>query len=213
MAFSGEASDDVSGGGGFIKQPGTYHFVITQVFEGQGKKKKDGSRKPVDGFTVEMDALAGSVEGCQGCNHAETFFAPSPTSSEAAQLAKKRAITAFLMATGLLKPEQLGKPFSVDLDNAVEKQVVMKLVKQMEKDGDGNYTVETDFLQLDYASVYHVDDPEVAAVPKNADAIGMIDQADRHDASWFSWKKKSGGGQSQQATAAASAASDLNDII
>lgn len=212
MAFSGTASDDVSGGGGFINEPGTYHFVITQIHEGMGKKKKDGSRTPVDGFTVEMDCLAGTEKGCEGSSHNETFFAPSPQSSEAAQLAKRRAITAFLIASGLMTPDQLGKPFSVDLDAAVERQIVMKLVKQMEKDGEGNYTVETNFLQLDYASVYHVDDPQVKAVPKNADALGMIDKEHRHDESWFSWKQKSGGG-SQQAAAATAAASDMDDII
>lgn len=214
MGYTGEAPESVSGGGGFLDQPGTYHFVVSQAFDDQGKRKKDGSRSAISGCTLELACLSGTVEGCEGKSHSETLFYPSPQGSEKANEVKKRALAALLIACNQMKPENLGGSMSIDqsvLDAIVQRetQIVMKLRQQMENDGNGNYTVATKFLELDYANVYHVDDPEVAAIPKNSEAINLIPPAHRHTEDWFAFKKNAGVGQ----PVAASAASYFDDIV
>lgn len=212
MGYTGEAPESVSGGGGFLDEPGTYHFVVSQGFDDQGKRKKDGSRSPISGCTLELVCLGGTVEGCEGKSHSETLFYPSPNGSEKANDIKKRALAALLIAANQMQPESLGGQMAIDqsvLDAIVERntQIVMKLGRQMENDGNGNYTVETRFLQLDYANVYHVDDPEVAAVPKDAEALKLIDQQFRHGSDWFGFK------QANQQPVAAAAATSFDDIV
>ena len=215
MGYQGEAPESVSGGGGFLDEPGTYHFVINQAFDDQGKRKKDGTRSAISGCTLELVCLGGTVDGCEGKSHSETLFYPSPQGSEKANAVKLRALAALLIASNQMTPDQLGGQMEIDqsvLDAIVQRetQVVMKLRQQMENDGNGNYTVVTKFLELDYANVYHVDDPEVAAVPKDAEALGLLPKEHRHDEAWFSFKKRSA---EPVAAAASSESFDMDDIV
>jgi hypothetical protein len=185
MSFSFDAPEDIAGEGAFLSEPGTYHFVVTAIREGEG-----GSGTPIDGFTIEADCLGGTVAECAGKNHRESLFAPDLSKTEKNQLASRRKLAAFFIATDLMKPEQLGKPVQIDLQAAVGRQFIMRLARQMEKDDKGKFTIATKYLQLDYAAIFHVDDPEVKGIPKNADALGMIDKSLRHDEEYFAFKAK-----------------------
>lgn len=184
-----DAPEDVKGeGGNFLDQPGTYHVVISKVIDGEGPK--GGA---IDGFTFEMDVLAGTVKGCAGKTHKECLFAPDLSRDEKNQLNAKRKLAAFFIATNVMQPEQLGKPVKIDVSAAEGQQLIIKFDRQMKKDDNGDWTIETKFLQISYSDMFHVDDPEVASIPKSEDALAMIDKSLRHDAKWFAFKDRVSG--------------------
>src|SRR5690606_19446811 len=96
-----------------------------------------------------------------------TFWKPKLDQSEKSQAMDRRKNTAFCIATNLIDPNQLGQRLVVDLSKANGQQFIAELSPQ--KDADGKDSDK--FLQLHYANIYHVDDPEVASVPKSADAL------------------------------------------
>jgi hypothetical protein len=213
MGYQGEAPESVTGGGGFIKELGIYHFLITEGHDDLGKRKKDGSRSSISGCTLELVCLEGSVDDSAGKSHSETLFYPSPNGSKAANEIKSRAIAALLIATNKMQPSELGGEMAIDqavIDSMRDCQILMKLRRQKEKDGDGNYTIDTDFLELDFANIYHVDDPDVKGVRKDTEALALIPKEHRHPQDWFEFKKKKG---SQPAAAAAAPAASFDDIV
>jgi len=201
-----EAPEDIQGdGGNYLTEPGTYHVVITAVKDGLGPK--GGA---IDGFTFEMDVLAGTADGCSGKTHTECLFAPNLTKSEDNQTMSKRKLAAFFIATGVMTPDQLGKAVSIDVKKAEGAQLLIKLERQMLKnESTGKYDVPTKFLQISYSDMFHVDDPAVKDVPKNKDALGMIDKIDRHDESWFAFKAKKGSAKKEMVAASTSDFDDL----
>lgn len=212
MSFDFDTSEDVQGGGGFLSEPGTYHVTITNILDGVGKKGK-----PLEhgGFTVEADVMSGTVKGCESAKWSETLFAPNGSSEKGDEWAKKK-ITAFLLAVDLMTPSQLGKPISVELSDAIGRQFLVRLQKEMDFNGEtGKYDLPGKYLEIAFANIYHVDDPEVKDIPKNGDAIGLIPKEHRHDASWFAFKEKKAGktSQKQPAAAATSVAGGFDDLM
>jgi hypothetical protein len=181
-------SEDFSGGT-FLDEPGTYHILITNVADGEGPK--GGA---IDGFTFEGQVLAGTVEGQEGKTISETVFLPGMDESEDSQARANRKVTAFLLASNLVTPAELGKEIDVDIDSAEDQQIIVDLERQMAKDEEtGKWDVETKFLRIAYSNIYHVDDPRAAKVPKYAEALEEIDASNRHtDAGWFDFVKKKG---------------------
>jgi len=181
-----DAPDDInSDGGNYIDAPGTYHIVITEIKEGEGQKGG-----PIDGFTFGFDVLAGTSEQCAGKSGSQSLFAPNMTGSDKAQLQSKKKLAAFFVATGVLLPEQLGKAVKIDVPAATGQQLIVTLARKMDKDANGNWTIESKFLEINYSDIYHVDDPAAKAYPKSDEALGMIDAKDRHPPGWFGFKQK-----------------------
>lgn len=210
MSFEFDAPEDVQGESNYLSEPGTYHFVITNVREGEGKKGA-----AIDGFTVEMDCLAGTAADCAGKSHAESLFKPDMSKSEANQLAANRRLAAFFIATDLMRPDQLGKACKLNLQDCAGRQLIMRLSRQMEKnDATGKWDVPTKFLQIDYAAIFHIDDPEVADIPKATDAFEHIDAAHRHKPEYFAFKEKKHGkpAAKRDPVAATASSSSFDDI-
>ena len=115
------------------------------------------------------------------------------------------------VAGNIIQPDQLGQEVDIPFAQMVGQQMVVKLEHQMEKDGNGEYTVPTKYVQVSYSDLYHVDDPAVKAVPKNADALTLISKDKRHPESWFAWKAKKAvaPAASRQPVAAMNGADDL----
>lgn len=101
----------------------------------------------------------------------------------------RKKLAAFFIATDVLSPSDLGKPVAIDVEAAKGKQLIVEFDRQNDKDEKtGKYTVPTKYIQISYANIYHVDDPEVKDVPKNADAMGYRDASLKHDEKWFAFK-------------------------
>lgn len=212
MGMSFDAPEDLSGGdSNRLSEPGTYHLVITNVCEGEGP-----NGKPCDGFTFEADVLAGTVEGCAGKTVKETIFAPNMKSSDDAQKMSRKRLAAFFIATDVMTPDQLGKSVNIEVSAAVGKQLVAEFDRQMEKDAAGKYTVPSKYIQISYANIYHVDDPDIKDIPKSKDALGMRDAGSKHDASYFAFKAKTKAVAKREPAMAGASASqfdaDLSDL-
>lgn len=192
-------------GGNFLSTPGIYHANVTQTYEGLAPPKNDGKQKPIEGFSVALDILDGTVPGQKGKTINLTFFNGKRDSKDGGAFSRKKQ-AAFAIATNLITPEQLGKKVNIDLKNAVSQQVVLKLEKD-EQNSEGDKT----YLQLSYADIWHVDDPRCESIPKLKAAIDLIPKEARRDKAFFApllagnEKKSTNGSSSTSSTSAASA--------
>lgn len=169
---------DQMSGGKYLSEPGFYHFLVDEVRDGEGPK--GGA---IDGFGVQLSVLAGDHKGEK---IDLTFWKPKMSASEKSQNMDRRKNTAFAIATNLFNPNELGKKVEIDLQAAGGQQIIAEVAKQTNADGE-----ESDkFLQLHYASVYHVDDPEVAKLPKNADMLAFLEPEQRRSEEFFAYKAK-----------------------
>lgn len=203
MSFTMEMpeKEDLMGGSNWLKAPGTYHLHITSVDE--QPVDKDG--KAVDGFKVEFNVLGG-MEG--GKKIDVIFFNPT----KAPEAGKKNwpllKQGAFLLAAGLVDPSATGKQVSVELQDAVDRQIVIEFSYD-ERDADK--PADKKYLQVHYANIYHVDDPRAASVNKDAKALGMLPSTQRRDPASF--KASGSNGTATPPPASQPAANDdLSDL-
>jgi hypothetical protein len=207
MKVNAPKAEDLTGGGLYLKAPGWYHMLITNLMAGLGPKGT-----AIDGFTAECKVMAGlSDDGSDntGKEISLTLFAPKLTAKPAAQKNDERKLTAFFVATNCILPEQLGQEIEIDENLANGAQFVVKLATGQSKNDAGEYEDDPDApIQIHYSDIFHVDDPAVAKIPKSAESVALIDPKDRHPAEWFAWKKKG-----PKAPAEKVAASNLSDEI
>lgn len=202
MSFDFEMPEDLGPESNFLSQPGTYHCLITEVKENQGPKGN-----PIDGFTLGLDILGGTVEGQEHKVFNLTLFNANLTGTEKGQKMSRQKQAALLIAANLVDPTRLGQRVSINLQSAAQQQIVCHLVKD-ERSEEG-------YLQLNYADLWHVDDPRANGIQKNERALAMIPKDRRHDAAWFESLKKAGqksNPQQQQKPATAAAGVNFDDL-
>lgn len=182
MALDFDTQEDMSGGGGnYLDTEGTFHFLLTNVVEG-----KSSNDKSISGFYFDAEVRAGTAKGCEGQVSSQTIFLPD-LSGDAKQIEIARKLNAaFLLATNLIEPQQLGQRVRVEVAESVGRQIVVRLERAKKRDETGEL-VDTKFLRIRYDNVYHVDDPRVASVPKDADSLSIIEPKFRRPKEWFGW--------------------------
>ena len=178
MAFEVDTSKDLGGEGTGLKENGNYHMFVTAMFEDtsiKGKPLKGG------GFSALLTVLAGSTEGQEEKTFGLTLFNVDFTQKESAQEWARRKQTAALIAMNVLPLDKLGSgKVAVDLAAGQGHQLIINL-KNEEYEGETN-------LRLQYANVYHVDDPRVADLakfPRNVDALKRIEAPYRKPVEYF----------------------------
>jgi hypothetical protein len=173
MSFVMETTEDVGGASDqYLSEPGTYHCVITSMAEGEGPK---GS--PIDGFTVGLAVLDGTVGGQKDKQTNLCLFSPDRSKDNKSQEWARKKQTAFVIAAGLLNLSDLGKKVNIDLNEAVGRQIVLTFE-------NNEYNGQTQ-LRLAWANIYHVDDPRVAKIPKDKEALGIIQSGQRRTVDYF----------------------------
>jgi hypothetical protein len=185
-SFDFETPDTYDSDSPFLSEPGTYHMQVLDLQEGVNAKGT-----VIDGFSVDLAVVEGPQKG-KKIN--VSILKPKPDASDNGKRIATQRISNFAIAANLLDPNQAGagKRVSVDLLAAVQQQIVARF--------SIDYRNEKKYLQLDYASIWHVDDPEVAKVPKSAEFLALLPPQCRRKADWFSFKKKK---ESKPATAMA----------
>lgn len=168
-------------GGNYLDQPGIYHFCVIQVREGEGPKGN-----AIEGFSVELEVLTGTVEDQRGKLLNLTFWKPKLNASEKSKAMDRKKNTAFAVATNLLDMGKSGGTVNIELSDANGQQLIASVVRQKDEDG----TESDKFLQLNYADIFHVDDPEVSGVPKDEESLSILDASKRKTASYFAFKSK-----------------------
>ena len=153
-----QTGEDVSSGETFLTQPGRYHCVVADLSE--PATKRDGTIIQGTLFGVTF-AVAGGPQDSKTVN--VSFFGPSLQSKDNGAMARKK-VDRFLFAAGLVDTSELGKAKKINLEDAIGRQVCV----EFELDKDGKY------LQLKYANIYHVDDPEASDIQKSNEFLNMI---------------------------------------
>lgn len=168
MAFQYETGGDLTTGGTWVSEPGTYHLLVTGIEE--QPTKSDGT--PIDNaaFKVDASVLGGTVPNQKDKVLDIVLFYPKPSDKNEGAFAKKK-FDRFFLATGLASKEDLeqkDRQLSIDLQAAVGRNFVAKFEKETTKSGKER-------ISLAFAEIYHVDDPAVKDIPKDADSLAMID--------------------------------------
>lgn len=190
--------DELTGGGDFLNTPGTYHLLIDRIRVGLNTRDE-----PLDGSTVEYTVLDGDVQGQSGKKGHVTLWDIKMDKPIEDQGVTVRCLTNFFLAANVLQPKDLGEEVDIKPEESESQQVVMKLQYAQKKE-NGQYVEDRKFLRINFSDIFHVDDPAVANVPKDANALKVIDPKYRHDADWFAFKeKKSPGSSNSKATAGA----------
>ena len=166
MSWEYETGGDLSSGGKFLKEPGTYHLLVSSVDE-PPVLSKGNNPQPIDNvaFKVNLSVCDGTVEGQKDKTTDILFFAPKLGGKDDGAFARKK-IDRFLVATGMLTEEQvLSKAkVSLNLQDIEGRQLVAKF--QMDRDDK--------YLELAFSDLWHVDEPDVATVPKDKEALSLI---------------------------------------
>lgn len=189
-------------GSSWLDVPGRFHAMILNV---DGAPKKQSDNTPIDAIKVTFSVCAPAEQ--QGRQHDLYLYHPDPTKSEKAYGWAQRKQTAFVIAAGLATEAQLGAEVDVNLQSAAGRHFFIELASEEDQQGKPR-------LQLAYANIFHVDDPEVADAtlwPRNAAAIAKLPAAARRDPSNFAKRERraaggtGGSGNASGATAGAAA--------
>lgn len=172
--FDYEAGGDLSTGGLWLAEEGTFHLNIVEMQE--EPVDKNGNLIPNAAFRVACVVCDGTVAGQQDKTTDITFFRPKSTDKNEGAFAKKK-IDRFLVAVGLATEQQIKEKakLSIDLQDAVGSQFIAKL--ELERDDNGQ--PKSRFLSLSFADIFHVDDPAVAGIPKNKDCLALLPPSQR----------------------------------
>lgn len=201
----------LKGPSGFLDQPGSYHLLVENVKVGLNSKDE-----PFNGTTVEVQCLGGSVPGQEQKKCDITLWDIDASKPETEQRQTVKRLWAFYIGTNVLQPVDM-QSGDVDFDEklAIDNQLIVKLQHKQKKSVENGKTVWRDdpssrFLEIAYADIFHVDDPDVASVPKNADAIAIIPKKHRHEKEWFAYKGEASNGVSAKSDVSAKK-SDYSD--
>lgn len=174
MAFEFSAPEEFAGGGNFLESPGTFHMIVNDV------KDTDKDGKLIDGFRVNMEVVDGTVRDANGCTEVGktlslTFYNGKINSKDGGKFSKQKQ-AAFFVASGviglaeaaLIAAKQLR---SVELERARHSQIVITLERR-EYENDKKEKKST--IDIHFANVFHVDDPQAGAFPKSAKHLALL---------------------------------------
>jgi hypothetical protein len=155
---------DFKGGGKYLAEPGTYHMAILDVTE--TPTKRDGTLINNAAFRATMSVLSGTVTGQEEKIYEATWFDPRQDAKDGGAFDTKK-IDRFLLATGLIHEADKESEMDINLAKAAGRQVLIRLEKRTSKDGK-------EYLQLQGADIFHIDDPDCKSCPKKESALSLI---------------------------------------
>lgn len=146
--------------GNFLNADGWFHVLVTKV-ETQ-PTKEDGS--PINAKKFGFRVLAGTEPSQKGALHNEFINNPSMSHKDGGEFARKTNARAAI-AMNCLQPGAQGK-VQVDWNRALGQTLVVKVAKNK----------NDDYLGVDGAHYYHVNDPAVAEIPKDMSVVQAAPQ-------------------------------------
>lgn len=180
---SGIGADDLSGGEGLIDKEGWYHLEIVEVKrELDTLSDKGKPRSPHVRFDMVV-LQSVDKQSPAGCRHFHKGYVAGPGGEPISDGSRKNLMR-FGVGLGLLKVvEKDGQEIIVNAETGLtkiplsmwDKAKNMQIIAPIKlKKGDANYG---DSYEIPFGRVKQVDDPTVADVPKNAEALAMIGKA------------------------------------
>ena len=165
--FEFDQSESTENAAPYLKKPGRYHVVVTEL-DGN-PSSRDG--KPMDALKVGFEVLDGTEKSEIKKAGEMLLWKGKPTDKDGGEMANKKLTRLAVAFGGQHSPGGKGK---IDLVGSLGRQIVVDM--QPRKSGDKEY------LDVNYANIYHVDDPAVADVPKSEASLALIPAA---------WRKQS----------------------
>ncbi len=193
--------------GAFLKLAGTYQLFVVDSEE--QATDKDG--RPCEASTVTCEAVAGTATGFEKKQIKLWINWPSANHKDGGAFAR-RVQTRWLVALGKLSPKSIGGRVSVDLTR--ETTMGCQFFATLKKKDN------TEKLEVDGANVYHVDDPEASAFPRNEKMLAYLRPDQRLTAKDFGVESASpaaapsasGNGAAPKPAAASKSSVNLDDI-
>jgi len=204
--------DTVDGSAGnFLSEPGVYHVAVLEATE--TPTKRDGNPIQNAAFGVDLEILAGP----QAKKQKDVVFfnadTDKPKDDKGYQM-DLRKIRRFFEAVCVAPERQPGgTEYTVDVEKARGRQLIIQFERSTQAGKEKN-------LQVHYANIWHVDDPDPAAkCERNQDALKLLPAALRRKPESFKPAEKNtngngngSAGKSQQSAAPASTGVDLDDV-
>lgn len=176
-----ETAEDVDLGKTYVNQEGTYHIVVTEIED----RPQDDRGRQQDYLLLTGVILAGTVGTQEERLVSLRFFPPNLNSRDQGKFAKKK-LTRLFEALSFTGPETRGKTVSMELDDAIGRQIVVGIERQTYEVRHGKRAGQTaEHFDLAFASIFHIDDPAVKDIPKHEPALAFIPQALRRDPKSF----------------------------
>jgi hypothetical protein len=178
--------DDMGSGNTRVSKAGDYHMVIEDISE--PAVKPDGTLIQNSLFGIVAKVFATNAAGQEDKEWRGVWFNPNLQAKDGGKFDRKK-VDRFLLAVGLINPSDKGIEADLELSDAIGRQFLVRLEENQTRDGK---TV----VQMKFADIYHVDDPEAADIPKSQEGLSMIPAELRRVA-----KASRPGGQTAKATA------------
>lgn len=154
----------------FLEKEGQYHCLVNVVDEQPTKK----SGELMDGIRFTLSVLAGTDASQVKRTFDPLLFNPSESHRDGGEFANK---VQWRMADACnLIPPNGAAEVEIDWQKAKSAQVVVYVSFGKAKDG------KEPMLGIDGAHIYHVDDPEVAHVPKSEPHLKLLPAGARRKA-------------------------------
>lgn len=160
------------GGSNRIERPGTYHLQVTKLdMEPQGK---DG--RMINGFRVTALVLDGTAQANGKCiekgkSHEMTFFDPDMQAKQSSQEMSQRKQDRFFFVVGAIDENNLDQEVEIDTEAIEGRQFIAKFSEREYTDRQGK---QQKMVDLHFADMWHVDDVQVADVPKDASMLKLL---------------------------------------
>ena len=166
-------STSVGGESSAIQKPGTYHCTITHAADGESTKGN-----PMSGVCAVLSVLDGTEEGQKEKEFKLHLFDPDLSKGESSQEWATKKQTAYGVAINQVDPSKLGESAECDFGEAAIGQQIIINLAESEHEGKKK-------LELNYANIYHVDDPRAANFPKDKEALALLPKEFRKPAEYF----------------------------
>lgn len=186
----------------YVDKEGRYHVQVLEVNEGV-----NGNGKPFDGFHLKLGIVEGEHEDQIGRSIDISVFNPSGNSEKGDEVSR-RLQTNLVIACNLFDPGAVkaGQEVEIDITKAMHQQFIAHLAYGKEKDGKR-------YLQFHYSDVWHVDDPLVSSVKKDAKMLSILPSQLRKKPEFFAYKaKKKPEAKKEMASAGSAQSNQWNDL-
>jgi hypothetical protein len=172
--FAYDEPEDLNGSP-WLSKAGLFHVTVME----QDPQPTNANKERLDGLRVKFGVLAGSDPTQADKQSDQLFFRGKATDKDGGKFANLKLHKLFC-ATGLKNGLNPGKQTSVNTADMVGRQCVIEIEA---KPDNKNPSIIRHQIKGD--RIFHIDDPEVAGVPKNADALAMIPAELRRSPSSF----------------------------
>lgn len=183
-----------------VTKPGTYHVVVASGNEGVSTQGK-----PINGFSATLLVVAGTEKDQNDKEFQLHLFDPDLTKSDSAQEMAIKKQTAYGIAVNQVDPNNLGGEVECDFDNEAVTGHQFMIVLAVDSRDAAN-------LQLSYDHIYHIDDPRMSKMPKDAEAMKSIPSEFRKKPEFFSSIAKKGVAGKPTASKPKISDSDVEDL-